>query len=93
MTTLNPNTKKAQNMIASFIWARPAAMHIMDAYDRPSRAKFKAWMDCVELCERMGGYALCIVGHNSMTFSAAFEYENGIVYITKSKTYLIPKNA
>jgi len=93
MTTLNPNTKKARNLLNAYVWAKPAALRLMDAYDRPSRAKSEAWMHCVELCDRMGGYALCIVGHNTTTFSAAFEYENGLVYITKQNTYLIPKNA
>ena len=93
MTTLNPNTKKARLLFHSYLWMRRNPRSLYDVYNNCSKAKRDAWKHCVELCEKLGGYALCIVGHNTMAFSAGFETENGVVYITKQNTYLIPKKA
>lgn len=76
MTTLNPNTKKAQQMLSSYAWARRDPKSLYGAYATCSDAKGKAWEYCEELCKKLGGTHLCVTGHNTCTFSAAFETQN-----------------
>ena len=93
MTTINPNTKKARELVANYRFALVAELDLFGAYARPSEAKREAWQHCKYLCRKMRGTHLCVTGKNCMTFGAGFQTETHIVYITKSNTYLIPKNA
>lgn len=61
------------------------AYDISQAYGRYSTAKSRAWEYCRELCERLGGYALKVINHNTFTFTAGFESidpETGVVRFT-----------
>ena len=93
MTTLNPNTKRAQKLVSSYLCARRNPRSLYEVYNTCSEAKRDAWKHCAELCERLKGTHLCVTGHSSTMFSAGFETETQIVYITKYDDYAIPKNA
>lgn len=90
MTVLNPKTKKARSLIASYLYARREPKSLYDAYANPSEAKRDAWRECQALCREFDGRDLCVVGHNSMAFSAAFTCDHGLVYITKSNVHFVP---
>ena len=58
---------------------------ILDAYTTASAAKHRAWRYCRELCDRMDGYGLKVVNHNTFVFTAGFESvdpETGVVMFT-----------
>lgn len=56
-------------------WGRRNACYdIYDAYQRPSRAKLRAYEYCLELFRELDGYDFQILGHNTTTFSVGFRY-------------------
>jgi hypothetical protein len=67
-----------------------------DVYGRYSAAKAKAFRYCEELCEELNGRGLCIMAHNTMTFTVGFEFphpETGeacIAKITRDYNYFAP---
>ena len=69
-------------------YKRSGNYNLRDCYNNASYSKVRAYMYCEELCNKMGGYGLKIIGYNTCTFSVGFEYmdnENKLhfVYITK----------
>ena len=62
---------------------------LYEVYDRPSYMKEKAWDYCKNLCKKYHGTNLHIVGHNTCTFSAAFNIGDKVAYITHANNYLI----
>ena len=78
---VNKNTKKAQNMIGNYNWytTRNGFINIYEAYKNPSVYKTRSWYAIEEMCRRMNGYGLSVLGHNCMKYSAAFKaVENGV---------------
>lgn len=95
MIIVKKNTKKATNMIGNYKWyvARNGITDIWDAYKSPSVYKARAWCAIEDLCERMGGYGLTVLGHNCMKYSAAFKaVEDGVeklFYFTADYDYCV----
>lgn len=95
MIIVKKTTKKAQNMIANYEWytKQHGFISIDKAYVKPSIAKTRAWYSIAEMCERMNGYGLTVLGHNCMKYSAAFKaIENGIeklFYFTADYDYCV----
>lgn len=66
---------------------------LRDCYGRFSEAKAQAWDYCIDLYLKYNGYALKVIGHNSMQFSAGFvgeiadavtgELKKAFFYITR----------
>ena len=50
------------------------ATDIYEAYKSPSVYKVRAWEYCKDLCRKLHGRDLRIVGWNSMKFSVAFRF-------------------
>ena len=92
---LKNTTKKAQNMIANYDWytTRNGFIDIYEAYKSPSIYKVRSWEAIKEMCYRMGGHGLSVLGHNCMKYSAAFKAEeNGVeklFYFTADYDYEI----
>ena len=63
---------------------------IWKVYGRPSSRKVAAFMRCEEIRDEFNGYRLRIVGHNSMTFTAAFTTDTDFYVITKENIYRMP---
>lgn len=88
-------TKKAQNMVSNYDWytSRYGLVDIYHAYKTPSVYKVRAWDAIREMCYRMNGTGLTVLGHNCMKYSAAFKaVENGIeklFYFTADYDYEI----
>lgn len=95
MTTIRKGTKKAQGMVNNYNWyvARYGSRGIYDAYKTPSVYKVRAWNDIRDMCARMGGTGLTVLGHNCMKYSAAFKaVEDGVeklFYFTADNDYVI----
>lgn len=51
-------------------------VYLSDVYDSYSVAKERAYNYCKRLCDEFNGWGFQIVGHNCMTFSVQFEFEN-----------------
>lgn len=49
---------------------------LSDVYGSYSTAKERAYNYCTKLCDRFNGWGFQIVGHNCMTFSVQFKFEN-----------------
>lgn len=66
------------------------AYDLFDVYESCSRNKFRAMEYCKDLCNKMNGYGLKILSHNSHQFTVGFEFPhptNGntcFAYITKA---------
>ena len=92
---LKNTTKKAQNIIANYDWytTRNGFIDIYEAYKNPSIYKTRSWFAIEEMCARMGGYGLSVLGHNCMKYSAAFKaVEDGkekLFYFTADYDYEI----
>ena len=81
MTIVKKGTKKAQGMIDNYNWytSRNGLIDIHEAYGSPSIYKVRAWYSIKDMCERMNGYGLSVLGHNCMKYTAAFKaVESGI---------------
>lgn len=69
-------------------------VYLTDVYDSYSVAKERAYDYCVRLCDEFDGWGFQIVGHNCMTFSVQFKFENplnGLVmlaFITRDYNHL-----
>lgn len=67
---------------------------LSEVYDSYSVAKEHAYNDCKRLCDEFNGWGFQIAGHNCMTFTVQFEFENPLngcimlAHITKSKNQL-----
>lgn len=65
-----------------------------DCYDRYSSAKARAYQYCWNLMAEKGGCGLRILGHNSMSFSVGFRFEENkkemFAYITKDNIRFFP---
>ena len=89
------NTKKAQAMIANYEQRTSyhGFINIYDAYKNPSVYKTRSWYAIEEMCRRMNGYGLSVLGHNCMKYSAAFKaVEDGVeklFYFTADYDYEI----
>ena len=74
-------------------WMYSNAEKLPDIYASYSDAKRRAWQYCEDLCLKHNGRRLRIVGHNCMTFTAAFEGcgpcegDYGIWIITRTYDY------
>lgn len=93
---MNAKTERAQRIYRAFCRSDEATLD--DAYGRYSSAKARAYNDCVRLEIACGGWNGCITGHNTCTFSYAFQCldENGkewLVYITPTREYAIDYDA
>ena len=58
---------------------------ISDAYTSYSTEKARAWRYCKDLCDRMNGYGLKVIHHNTFIFTAGFESvdpDTGVVQFT-----------
>lgn len=55
---------------------RGEGVYLSDVYESYSDAKEYAYNYCRKLCDRFNGRGFKIVGHNCMTFSVQFEFEN-----------------
>ena len=51
-------------------------VYLSDVYGSYSVAKERAYNHCRKLCDSFNGWGFQIVGHNCMTFSVQFEFEN-----------------
>ena len=95
MSIVKKGTKKAQSMIDNYKWhtSRSGLIDIHEAYNSPSIFKVRAWNSIKDMCERMNGYGLTVLGHNCMKYTAAFKaVENGIeklFYFTADYDYEI----
>lgn len=95
MTKVNKGTKKAQGMVDNYNYyiARYGVRGIYDAYKTPSVYKVRAWNDIRDMCARMGGTGLTVLGANCMKYSAAFKaVEDGVeklFYFTADNDYVI----
>ena len=95
MTTVKKGTKKAQGMIDNYIWytRRNGIVDIYTAYKNPSIYKARAWYQIKEMCDRLNGYGLTVLGHNCMKYTAAFKaIENGVeklFYFTADYDYVM----
>lgn len=69
-------------------------VYLSDVYDSYSVDKERAYNYCKRLCDEFDGWGFQIVGHNCMTFSVQFKFENplngGIMlaYITRYYNHL-----
>lgn len=69
-------------------------VYLSDVYASYSDAKERAYDRCKRLCEKFGGWGFQIVGHNCMTFSVQFEFENPLngrimlAFITRDYNHL-----
>lgn len=67
---------------------------LSDVYDNYSVAKERAYNYCSKLCDRFNGWGFQIVGHNCMTFSVQFKFENPLngcimlAFITRDYNHL-----
>lgn len=88
-------TKKGQGMVSNYEWytARHGCIGIYEAYGKPSVYKVRAWRAIEEMCRRMNGYGLTVLGHSCMKYSAAFKArEEGVeklFYFTADHDYEI----
>ena len=95
MTTVKKGTKKAQGMIDNYKWHinRDGFIDIYKAYTKPSVHKIQAWYEIEDMCKRLNGYGLSVLGHNCMKYSAAFKaVEDGIeklFYFTADYDYCV----
>ena len=95
MIIVKRTTKKAQNMVENYKWytERNGLIDIHEAYASPSIYKVRAWYSIKDMCERMGGYGLSVLGHNCMKYSAAFKaVEDGVeklFYFTADYDYCV----
>lgn len=81
------NTKRMRQAYKEY--ARATATSLDDVYSSYSSAKMNAWIYCEKLAKQFSAVSsLYIIGHNSQTFSVAFEGKhNGkqaFFYITKT---------
>lgn len=82
-------TRAAKAAFAGY--SRPSYYHkngIYSAYTRPSVYKVRAWEYCKELCRKLNGRGLMILGHGAQTFSVGFTFTdpegvNRFAYITR----------
>ena len=87
---INKNTQRAQRIIDAYVCSD--TITLWEAYERFSHAKERAYNYCLDLMSKMNGYAGCITGHNTCTFSYAFRCGEGmkdLVYITHCGDYII----
>ena len=55
-------------------YKRSTDTSLSDVYKSNSTAKNRAWVYCQELCEKHNGTGLKVVSHNSMIFTAGFQF-------------------
>lgn len=85
MIKLNKDTKQAKNWLNSEI----QGYKLSDIYGRYSSSKANAFKYCEDLCEEKKGWGLCIISHNTFSFTVKFTTDAGVYIITKSNNYFI----
>ena len=85
MIKLNKNTKKAE----SWLTAEVQGYKLSDIYGRYSSSKENAFRRCEDLCEGKEGWGLCIIGHNTFSFTVKFTTDAGVYIITHANNYFI----
>ena len=93
MSTLNYRKRQAESALKRFNYILPDTIY--KAYKSPSKAKQKAFFDCVNTCNNLNGYNLRIVSKNTNIFTCGFFFkdESGkeyFYYITPSYDVFIP---
>lgn len=77
--------KKYNGVYNSYLKSRMYALHQL--YKSYSYHKAQAFDYCVDLCNKLNGYNLKIIGGNSMSFSVGFMFKKDNIeyfaYITK----------
>lgn len=88
MRTINVNSKKGEYYTKLYSsWG--VSYDIYDAYDRPSYNKVRAFNECEKRCKEENGQGLCIIGHNSCTFTVAWRTNEGLRIETANNSYIV----
>lgn len=87
MKTINANTKKGQNLIATA--ANFEGYTLPEVYGNCSPTKTYAWRECLHKCQAENGRNFHICSHNTFQFSVAWEVENGVRIETANNSYLV----
>ena len=85
MIKLNRGTKRAQGWLD----AEVQGYKLADVYGKYSSHKENAFERCKDLCKEKGGWGLCIISHNTFSFTVKFITDEGVYIITKSNIYFI----
>jgi hypothetical protein len=89
MITLNPNTKRAQNLLRSVRYFK--GYQLSDVYGTYSHEKANAYDRCLKLCYiDEDGTDFHIYASNCNTFSVAWNSPKGVRIETRYASYLIP---
>lgn len=75
MIIVKKRTKKAASMIENYEWhtRRNGLVSLEQVYSNASVYKWRAWHNIEDLCRRMNGYGLSVLGYNCMKYTAAFK--------------------
>ena len=84
-TEIKASTKRA----TEWIQARKQGYYLGDIYTSYSNAKYKAWSDCIDLCQELEGRNFSIISHNFNFFTIRFTTDEATYIITKSNNYKI----
>lgn len=86
-TEINANTSKGNALLQRA--NVNCGVYLHEVYGRFSEAKRKAWEWCAEQCAKENGWGFHICGHNSNTFTVAWETAEGVRMETRDNSYLI----
>lgn len=87
MITVLSNTARGKALLDRAI--RYEGYNLWDVYERFSRAKEKAYEECINKCSEEGGYSFRICGHNTSQFTVSWQVEGGWRMETANNSYLI----
>ena len=88
MTTINPNTRRADALRESA--KNFEGVYLDDVYSSYSSAKAAAYRYCRNLCDKENGYSFRIISHNFNVFSVAWNTDAGLRIETARNSYFIP---
>ena len=84
-------TKRDRGIVHQYL--QSTSYNLNDVYGSYSKAKARAWDNCVEQMYLDGGYNLKIISSNSQIFTVGYTVKNddevAIVYITPTKKRLL----
>lgn len=90
MTTLNPNTKRAENFVNAY--NRSTDTTLRHCYGRYSWEKEHAEYDCRRKMDNENGFGFRILSYNTFQFTCGWVTSEGLRVETACGSYLIPNN-